>query len=193
MVPESRFLYFAYGSNMLTARLRARCPSARPLAAAVVQDFSLSFCKRGHDGSGKATLAAVTYGEGAVHGVLFEIAEAERGRLDAAEGPGYERQAQPVMVRADGERVVRAHCYVARNEARDESLIPFDWYHALVLAGALEHRLPHAYVDGVRAVSAREDPRPDRGRRQTALSILRSAGFDWLLEPQRWPGPARSR
>jgi hypothetical protein len=97
------------------------------------------------------------------------------------------------MVRADGERVVRAHSYVARNEARDESLIPFDWYHALVLAGALEHRLPHAYVDGVRAVSAREDPRPDRARRRTALSILRSAGFEWLLEPQPWPGPARRR
>ena len=185
MLPESRFLYFAYGSNMLTARLRARCPSARQLAAALVQDFSLSFCKRGHDGSGKATLAACAYGEGDVHGVLFEIADAELGRLDAAEGPGYEPQAQSVVVGAHGEPVVMAHSYVARAEARDESLIPFEWYHALILAGALEHRLPHAYVDGVRAVAAREDPKPDRGHRQTALSILRSAGFDWLLEPQR--------
>lgn len=184
MVPESRFLYFAYGSNMLTARLHARCPSARPLAAAVMQNVSLSFCKRGHDGSGKATLAPAAYGKDQVHGVLFEIADAERGRLDAAEGPGYERQAHPVVVRAGDERVVRAQTYLARAEARDESLIPFDWYHALVLAGALEHRLPQLYVDGVRAVAAREDPKPDRGRRRSALSILQSAGFDWLLEPQ---------
>ena len=30
--PKSRFLYFAYGSNMLTARLRRRTPSARAIS-----------------------------------------------------------------------------------------------------------------------------------------------------------------
>lgn len=184
MVPDGSFLYFAYGSNMLTPRLRARCPSARPLATAFARDFSLSFCKRGHDGSGKATLLAGAYGEDQVHGVLYAIAETERGRLDRAEGPGYEPLAAFAVVTAEDEQVVTAHTYLARSEARDASLIPFDWYHALVLAGALEHGLPHLYVDGVRTVAACEDPRPDRDRRRSALSILQSAGFDWLLEPQ---------
>ena len=50
------FLFFAYGSNMLTDRLRERCPDARPLGAAIARGYVLSFSKRSRDGSSKATL-----------------------------------------------------------------------------------------------------------------------------------------
>jgi hypothetical protein len=48
-------LYFAYGSNMLTRRLRdpARAPSARVLATGYVTGRRLVFDKAGQDGSGK--------------------------------------------------------------------------------------------------------------------------------------------
>lgn len=48
--------YFAYGSNMLTERLRARCPSAHPIGTGIAMGFRLNFSKRGEDGSGKAML-----------------------------------------------------------------------------------------------------------------------------------------
>ena len=44
-------LYFAYGSNMLTARLHKRCPSARILGTAVAPGLVLRFWKRSKDGS----------------------------------------------------------------------------------------------------------------------------------------------
>jgi len=42
---EETCIYFAYGSNMLTARLQERCSSARPLGTAIARGFVLSFSK----------------------------------------------------------------------------------------------------------------------------------------------------
>ena len=50
------FLYFSYGSNMLTERLRARCPSANCIGIATATGYALEFSKSSVDGSGKATL-----------------------------------------------------------------------------------------------------------------------------------------
>jgi hypothetical protein len=48
-------LYFAYGSNMRSARLRERVPSARYFATGKIQGYKLAFHKRSkQDGSGKA-------------------------------------------------------------------------------------------------------------------------------------------
>jgi gamma-glutamylcyclotransferase len=85
--------YFAYGSNMLTQRLQARCSSARPLGVATLSGFSLDFSKRGQDGSGKATLVASTSPTCEVYGVVFELAVRELPTLDLIEGlgKGYDR------------------------------------------------------------------------------------------------------
>lgn len=47
------FLNFAYGSNMLTARLRERVSSARPVGTACLPGFSLRWHKVSVDRSGK--------------------------------------------------------------------------------------------------------------------------------------------
>ena len=46
-------LYFAYGSNMCTGRLRQRVPSAAPVRIAKLLNRSLRFHKRSDDRSGK--------------------------------------------------------------------------------------------------------------------------------------------
>ena len=75
------FLFFAYGSNMLTERLRERCPDARPLGAAIARGYVLSFSKRSKDGSSKATLLTTTDGaKQDAYGVLFEIPLGQRRR-----------------------------------------------------------------------------------------------------------------
>src|SRR5438128_1900656 len=61
-------LYFAYGSNMLTQRLKARVPSASPKTVAVLFDHGLRFHKRSQDGSGKCDIVKCP-GE-VVHGVV---------------------------------------------------------------------------------------------------------------------------
>lgn len=44
--------YFAYGSNMLTERLQARCNSAIVRCVASADEYRLGFSKKSQDGSG---------------------------------------------------------------------------------------------------------------------------------------------
>lgn len=159
---------------MLTQRLAARCPGARPIGVARADNFSIGFSKRAKDGSGKAMLD-----EGASHapGVLFDVPMNERSVLDRAEGPGYRRyDAFEVTLAADGVRI-RASTYLASPDAIDRSLQPYDWYHALVLAGARQHALPQSHIETLEAVAALADPRPARETRLHALKVISCAGF----------------
>ncbi len=172
------FVYFAYGSNMLRERLTARCPSARSIGEAAAPDHRIAFTKPSFDGSGKATLVRAP-GETA-HGVLFEIAKDERDNLRRFEGDGY-RCREGFLVRAVGEDSLREVATCLAVETKD-SLRPYDWYRALVVAGALQHALPEHHVAALRAVAATPDPKPRRPARLAALDALERAGFAHLLE-----------
>jgi hypothetical protein len=80
-------LYFAYGSNLLSHRLLARCPSARVLSLASTRQWTVSFTKPGGDGSGKAGL--VERADATHPGVVYEIAPAKCRILDRHEGVGH--------------------------------------------------------------------------------------------------------
>ncbi|MES1945364.1 AIG2 family protein [Salinisphaera sp. PC39] len=147
--------YFAYGSNMLTARLARRVPSARPLGAARLPGHVLRFHKRGDDGSGKCNALSTGGGGDVVHGVLFEVDGDRLDRLHAAEGPGY--AFDEVEVDAGGE-TLPAVTYRARSAWLDDALAPYTWYQAFVVAGAREHGLPPDYVTAIENVFARRDP-----------------------------------
>lgn len=147
----STFLYFAYGSNMLTSRLRSddRCPSARPLGIGALHGYELKWHKRSKDGSGKCDIIKSEEGAAIVHGVLYEIPNHEKSNLDRAEGLGYGYGQVEIEVSRDG-RSVAAVAYVATNV--DSTLKPFDWYHSHVVDGAVEHGLPAEYIAGLRSV-----------------------------------------
>ena len=143
------FLYFAYGSNMLTKRLVAsnRCPSAKPIGIAIAANHKLVFEKRSIDKSGKATLSPV---EG-VHtpGVLFEICNSDLTNLRRAEGSGYDRHDQfAVKCAKMSEEEVLVKTYLAKNPK--DGFKPYDWYLALVIAGALQHELGCDHVKMLR-------------------------------------------
>ena len=166
--------YFAYGSNMLEQRLRdpARAPSAVFFGVGTVRGHRLVFHKTGMDGSGKCTLDATREDSDAVYGVLFEIDDAHWPRLDEAEGVkggSYSRETIPVELAGCGTRV-HAQTYIANSHAVDPSCVPFEWYKALVVAGALEHGLPDEYVRALQDVVATRDP--DDERREAALAML---------------------
>ncbi|MHC4946844.1 MAG: gamma-glutamylcyclotransferase family protein [Planctomycetota bacterium] len=165
-------LYFCYGSNMLTARLRARCPGARVRGTGVLPGHALAFHKRSVDGSGKCSLVPARAPVDEVHGTLAEIPARERPALHRAEflGAGYELREVRVSV---GARRVGGRAFVAMPAFVDDALRPYEWYKALVIRGAEEHDLPEAYVAGIRAVAAVPDP--DRGRAARHAS-LESAG-----------------
>jgi gamma-glutamylcyclotransferase (GGCT)/AIG2-like uncharacterized protein YtfP len=134
-------LYFAYGSNMSSPRLRERVPRARAHAAARLRGMRLAINKRGKDGSGKANV--VVDGRFEVWGVVYEIAPDDWPILDRFEW-GYVRRRDEVWI-ADGR--VGVHLYVAHAPLTSEGLLPFDWYRDHMTRGAREHGLPETVLD----------------------------------------------
>lgn len=152
--------YFAYGSNLCSARMRERVPSARVVGVGRVEGRRLAFHKRGRDGSGKAD--AVAQAGSQIWGVVYAIDPEDRAALDRAEG-GY--RAVEAEVRLTDGRTLRAFLYGALPTRLDPGLRPFGWYKAYLVDGAREHGLPPAYVAALEALEALEDPDPDRDGR----------------------------
>jgi hypothetical protein len=161
---RSQFVYFAYGSNMLTRRLLERAPSAVPIGSGYVTGRRLTFDKIGEDGSGKCDALATGRSRDRVYGVAFGLRAEDGIELDAIEGSGYRRdRAQVTMPHG----VVEAMLYVAVRT--DAGLEPFDWYRALTVAGAREHGLPSEWLDRLGRVPAIPDPDRVRSLRHEAL------------------------
>jgi len=113
----NKFLYFAYGSNMLTRRLRNRTPSAVAIGTGFVEGHRLTFDKVSTDGSGKCNIAPTNDPADRVYGVLFSIEIREAPNLDEAEGlgRGY-RKSSVQVVRPTGVQVAVA--YFAATQTR---------------------------------------------------------------------------
>lgn len=162
--------YFAYGSNLLSERLRRRVPSARALGAARLSGFRLRFNLCGGDDSAKCNIERRT--DGVVWGVAWSLPAAERADLDAAESLGEAYALQTVTLELAG-GPCKAFTYVGLPEQLGAEYPPYAWYKALVLAGAHEHALPDAYLAEIARVRAA----PDRNSTRHALNrdIVRAA------------------
>jgi len=159
-------LVFAYGSNMCRARLARRVRDPRAAFVACLPGHDLRFHKRSYDRSGKADAFRTGNPADAVWGVVYEVDEEQKTRLDWVEGVGRGYVEEEVtVVRTDGEpHVVRT--YVADPAYIIPDLQPYAWYLRYVVAGAIAHGLPHAYVARLRQVPAGEDFDDDRNRQE---------------------------
>lgn len=164
-MPGDPLYYFAFGSNLLSVRLRARVPSAAYVSTAVLAGHRLAFNKRGADGSAKCNVVPAAESD-AVHGVIWRIDAREKTALDAVEGPAYYTWWR--MLPAAG-RDYPVFTYAARPGMTTESRRPYDWYRAFVIAGAREHELPRAYLDELHAVRGIPDPDEARAARNRAI------------------------
>ncbi len=170
--PPEPVVYFAYGSNMSTTRLRERMPSCEPIGIATLPGHALHFHKRSADESGKCN-AFATGNDDNVIGVLFSFDPAERAKLDKAEGVGSGYAHAIVTVMNDKGRRRKVLTYLATPDYIDDSLKPYSWYKDFVLAGGREHGLPPEYIaDYIQSVETIEDP--NRARAQTQRGTLGS-------------------
>lgn len=160
-------LYFAYGSNLSTPRLRARTASARALGVAVLAGYRLEFHKAGRDGSAKCDAFWTGHPANRVIGVVFDIEDAEKPELDRAEGlgRGYDQKRVAVTTVAGDSLTVLTYCATRI----DVSLRPFHWYKEHVLRGAREYGLPGDYIKWISAIESIADPDPARHERELAL------------------------
>jgi len=172
--------YFAYGSNMLRERLVARVSTAQAVAVGAVRDYRLDFAKVSVDGSGKGDMVASPGDE--VWGVLYEFDASQKADLDEQEGRHY--QAREVVVStADGDQA--AWAYMAQPHRRDPSKVPYDWYLALIVAGARQGGLPEAYVRALETTAFNVDGAENRPTRQEALEALADARMTGVLDEVR--------
>ncbi|MBC7138606.1 MAG: gamma-glutamylcyclotransferase [Defluviimonas sp.] len=164
--------YFAYGSNMLTERLRARCASAKSRHVAYAHDWTLTFSKRSQDGSGKATISPAAGRR--VFGVVFNLDESELSELDRFEGvgKGYDRKDDFLVHIADSKEPLNVVTYIANPSHIDTNLEPFDWYLSLVVIGTRQHKFPPEYASSLEATPSKIDPKTDRESRREALELL---------------------
>lgn len=167
VVPSPVVLNFAYGSNMLLARIRERVPSARPIGVAALHGHRLAWHKAGRDGSGKCDVVPSCEAGAVVFGVLYEIALVEKHVLDAVEGLGAGYDEKRVQLEHEA-AVLSASLYQATSI--EPSWQPYSWYKALVVAGAREHGLPSHYVAALEGVVAIDDADRTRHARHIALT-----------------------
>lgn len=162
-------LYFAYGSNMCTGRLRGRVPSASPLFRAQLVGHSFRFHKRSKDGSAKADAYKTNNLADTVWGVVFEIAPAEKPNLDRAEGLNQGYIDKTVGVVDETAETHQVLIYVADPSAIDASLRPYSWYKRFVVEGARQHELPVEYVQFVERFDDIDDPDQNRETSKRAI------------------------
>ena len=167
-------LYFAYGSNLLSTRLTARCASARVVGVAMTEGWTVGFTKPGGDGSGKAGLVQRN---GAVHpGVVYELDAQEMPLLDQIEGVGhgYIRDDDFAVTMLDDGKPVSTATYVPQRH--DPALMPFDWYLALCIAGAAENRFDQQVLAAFQKTPYKPDIEDHRPARLAGVEALRAAG-----------------
>ncbi len=167
------FLYFAYGSNLLSARLRERTPSARVVGVGHLRQHELRWHMLSTDGSGKCDIVQAAGPAVHVQGVVYEIFTTEKPHLDAAEtlGVGYAEKEVEIEL-ASG----RLQASVYHALAIDPMATPYDWYKNIVVAGAREHGLAADYILQLERAPMQADPDPRRSVRHAALLHRARAG-----------------
>jgi len=141
-------LYFAYGSNLATPRMRDRVPRARVVGRAQLENHRLVFDKRGRDGSGKANITPDPVAT--EWGALYALESVHWNLLDPFE-LGYDRVTLRVVLESGAFRSAETY----RAIAPESGLIPLAEYKRFITEGALEHGLPESYRATIEAVRAR--------------------------------------
>lgn len=167
---DGTFLYFAYGSNMFTKRLKERTPSAEKFGIGIVCGRRLTWDKISKDGSGKCDIEPTDDPSNCVWGVLFIINLSEKSNLDKAEGAGKGYKEESIQVKIAGDSY-NAITYVATEKA--ETIRPYHWYKAYVVSGAIEHGLPVTYIEWLRTAESLQDQ--NATRREKSEKILFSS------------------
>ncbi len=138
--------------------IQSRVRSSRVRGIASISGYRVAFHKRGKDQSGKADASRTGNGHDQVWGVLIDVTPDDMTVLDRYE-EGYENCRISIDSRC---YVGVCHIYLAKPHTIDSNLVPYRWYHDLVIDGATEHQLPRDYIEHVRSFETVDDPDAER-------------------------------
>ncbi|GBN30375.1 Gamma-glutamylcyclotransferase [Araneus ventricosus] len=141
------FLYFAYGSNMLTQRMHINISSAQFKCIGELKDFKFTFAD--FYPSWKGATAAIAESENdSVWGVVWEISKDQEEILHKQE-KGY----VPLILPIETELFGKLDCQVFVRFVREEDIgKPSCIYKTVFVQGAKEHGLPLHYIEKLEAI-----------------------------------------
>ena len=150
-------LYFAYGPNMDEQRVKAanRCPEARFIFNALLPEFRLTFTRR-VDG-GDAAADAVPDPASRIWGVVYDITQADRQRLDARDGVAsraYRPREVLVHPNGDAEQRVMVLTYTLSDPSPTYES-PTREYLDFLLRGARQRSFPPDYIAQLERIEVR--------------------------------------
>ena len=137
-------LYFAYGSNINLNQMAVRCPDAKVVEPAVLENYELLF--RGNGSSfGVATIAPKEGSQ--VQGLLWKITPYCEMSLDIYEGYPrlYEKQAITLCTKSG--KQVQAMVYVMTHEWKRIPTTPVPSYYTGILVGFQQNGLPEQALE----------------------------------------------
>lgn len=178
-------LYFAYGSNLDTARMARRCPRATVVGPASLPDHRVAFVGRSR--AWDAAVATVTPADGVVHGLLYEIDDGDLAGLDRFEGAPHWYQRHRRTVLHDG-ALAAAWVY-----ALPESVAPAAPHPDYVRLIAHGLATLGASVDALLDATWVDDAPPHQRRRVFVYgSLMRGEHNARHLDGATWLGMART-
>jgi len=139
-VDDQKTFYFAYGSNMSSARLERRVGRVRCVGRGWLDDYCHQFSKHGTDGTAKGNVEPAR-GE-RVWGVIYELDPDQLDVLATFE-TGYRPASYTVQPHDDPAAAVRAASFEALAVVRGIQPSPAYLHH--YLAGLREHDIPRDY------------------------------------------------
>jgi len=141
-------LYYAYGSNLLTERIRINNPSARKVAIAKLMNYRLDFTLYGKSWHGAAA-TVVEDSNCHVWGVVWQLDKKDIANLDRQEF-GYD----PITftVETDAGQKLECRSYVVSGTPAILDKRPSQVYKNVIIKGATEHRLPPEYIEQLKNI-----------------------------------------
>lgn len=125
-------LYFAFGSNLNTARMRGRCPSMRVIGKATLPGWRLV----------ERLYADIEPGNGRVNGILYAISNFDLQALDYYEGAPYVYARRLMTIEYNGDRYLAYTYIMTPDTVKKRNGIPFpERYRMICAVGAAEHNL----------------------------------------------------
>jgi len=159
--------YFAFGSNLSSARLLQRLPLAEVHCVATLGGHRLCWRKNGRDQSGKCDIHQTGDRVDRVYGVVYRVSVEDRVRLDEIETHGFGYERREVAVQSLDGSPLDVFTYYATDINYTQQ--PYHWYKEHVLRGALEHDFPAHYVEQIRATPSIDDRDLERQLRELAI------------------------
>ncbi|MFO8061573.1 MAG: gamma-glutamylcyclotransferase family protein [bacterium] len=146
---SKRIYYFAYGSNMSHKQMKERCPGAKYICRAFLENHRIVF--DGHSAkTGGAVANIVTSLKNKVWGCVYRMSLRDLDRLDGYEGlKSRQYRRKQVHVLTDNGKVIEALAYYRKNKKRNQ---PSGEYFNTIIEGANNCKLPDEYIERLRTL-----------------------------------------